>query len=368
MSRDSFLTVAEVAEELKVSESTVRRAIRSDRLQVYRVGNSGMIRVSREQLQAYLEGGEPSSNGNGVAPPQIDQGSQPNIVQEERPTVFSGETRQGHEWKVIHADVVQGLRQLEAGSVNCITTSPPYYWQRDYEVDGQLGHEASVDEYVAALQLTFREARRVLADDGVLFLNIGDSYYNAKGKPHGRDRKHRARQLSRRVLRAVDGPGLGYPRKSLLGIPWRVALALQQDGWVLRSSIVWQRPAPMPEPTAHDRPWRTHEPVFLFSKKPRYWFNRDALNGDEDIWRISARPYNPGSHFAPFPLELADRCVRAGSPSGGTVLDPFVGSGTTMLMALARGMSAVGIDLKREYCEFVRDQITNHDDLPLLSD
>ena len=120
----------------------------------------------------------------------------------------------------------------------------------------------------------FGELRRTLKPAGTFFLNLGDTYYSAKGRPHGRDDKHNGRQMMRRHLRAVDGPGLGLPRKSLIGIPWRVALALQDDGWTLRSSIIWQRPASLPEPTAHDRPWRTFEYVFLFSKSPRYWFHR----------------------------------------------------------------------------------------------
>lgn len=304
---EEYLTIGEAAKELRVSDSTITRSIHS---------------------------GKPVKFG-----------------------VSAGRTRNGRRWRIIQADAVDGLRLLEDCSVNCIVTSPPYYWQRDYEVDGQLGHEPTVEGYVTAIQSVFREVRRTLREDGVLFLNIGDTYYSAKGKPHGADAKHRARQLSRRKLRAVDGPGLNVPRKSLLGIPWKVALALQSDGWVLRSSIVWQRPAPMPEPTAHDRPWRSHEPIFMFSKQPRYWFNRKALNGDEDVWRISARPDNPGSHFAPYPIELADRCIAAGCPAKGVVLDPFVGSGTSMVAALSRGMSAIGIDLKPEYCQFVRRQI-----------
>lgn len=362
---EEYLKVSEVAKELKVSESTIRRAIKGGDLSVYQLGKAGMIRISREQLGEYLH----LRNGNGAdrasdadPPPSNRNGRRPAQV---APSISRGTSVRGLSWRVIHADVIDGLRQIDAESVNCVVTSPPYYWQRDYEVEGQIGHEESVEEFVGALRTVFRETKRVLRDDGVAFLNIGDTYYNAKGKPHGRDPKHRGRQLSRRILRAVDGPGLGVPRKSLLGIPWRVALGLQQDGWVWRSTVIWQRPAPMPEPTSKDRPWRTHEPVFIFSKKPRYWFNRDALDGEEDIWRISARPYNPGSHFAPFPLELADRCVRAGCPVGGTVLDPFVGSGTSMLTALANGMSAIGIDLKIEYCEFVRERLAKHRELPL---
>lgn len=365
--QEEYMTVAELAKRLKVSESTIRRAIRAGELDHNRVGKSGLIRIGSDQIARYLD--YQSTNGRRVSGSATEGTGVPIDRTEDQPGEvheFAGTTENGMRWRVLNADVLRGLRHLESESANCIVTSPPYYWQRDYEVEGQIGHEASIQEYVGALRASFREAKRVLSDDGVLFLNIGDTFYNAKGRPHGRDPKHSARQLSRKKLRAVDGPGLGLPRKSLLGIPWRVALALQSDGWVMRSHIIWQRPAPMPEPTAHDRPWRTHEPIFLFSKKPRYWFNREALNGDEDIWKISARPYNPGSHFAPFPLELADRCVKAGCPKGGTVLDPYVGSGTTMLMALARGMSAIGIDLKREYCEFVRDQIERSHELPLL--
>jgi excisionase family DNA binding protein len=345
----NYLTVAEVADLLRVSDSTIRRSIRSGRLDVYRVGKQGQIRISRDQLDNYLA--SMSSNGHNKSR------HLPRVATRASEVVTTAGEIKGSAWKIINADVIEGLREIADESVHCIVTSPPYYWQRDYEVAGQIGHEESISGYVSALQAAFHEARRVLHSDGVLFLNIGDTYYNAKGRPHGSDRKHRGRQLSRRKLRAVDGPGLGLPRKSLLGIPWRIALALQADGWVLRSSIIWQRPAPMPEPTAHDRPWRTHEPIFLFSKSPRYWFNREGLNGDEDIWRISARPYNPGSHFAPFPLELADRCIHAGCPSPGTVLDPFLGSGTTMLAALARGRSAIGVELKAEYCKFVCERL-----------
>lgn len=358
------MTVTDVAKILKVSKSTVRRAIQSERLEVYRIGAQPQIRISQEQLDRYVGGNKAYEKTNGAAIELAVNEDPPSYSTDEtrsesstQPTVIDGRTGRGVSWKVIHDDVISALGRIDENSVNCIVTSPPYYWQRDYEVAGQIGHEPDIDGYVDNLKRVFHEAKRVLREDGVLFLNIGDTYYSAKGKPHGHDSKHRARQLSRKKLRAVDGPGLGVPRKSLIGIPWRVALALQEDGWVLRSAIAWQRPAPMPEPTAHDRPWRTFEPVFLFSKNPRYWFNRDALNGEEDVWRISAHSYNPGSHFAPFPVAFADRCISAGCPDGGTVLDPFVGSGTTMVAALNRGMSTVGIDLKREYCDFVVQRI-----------
>ena len=165
--------------------------------------------------------------------------------------------------------------------------------------------------------------------------------------------------MARRQLRAVDGPSLGLPRKSLIGIPWRVALALQADGWTLRSAVIWQRRGSLPEPTARDRPWRTYEHIFIFSKSTRYWFDRSALNGDEDVWQIVARPKNPGAHFAPYPRELVDRCLSCGCPPGGVVLDPFVGSGTTILSALHRDSSSIGIELNPEYCSVIKERITS---------
>ena len=224
----------------------------------------------------------------------------------------TGVTAEGCSWTVLTGDVAFALREIETASVDCVVTSPPYYWQRDYGISGQIGHESTIRDYVAALVRAFGELRRTLKPGGTFFLNLGDTYYSAKGRPHGRDDKHNGRQMMRQHLRAVDGPGLGLPRKSLIGIPWRVALALQDDGWTLRSSIIWQRPASIPEPTARDRPWRTFEHVFLFSKGPRYWFHRPGLVGEEDVWKIVARPENPGAHFAPYPIELVQRCLEIG--------------------------------------------------------
>lgn len=263
----------------------------------------------------------------------------------------------GPSWTLFQGDSTEALQQLDSNSVNCAVTSPPYFWQRDYGVKGQTGHEPSIDGYVQSLVRCFRELRRVLTDDGVFFLNLGDTFYSKKGKPHGTDKKNRARSWARTVLRAVDGPGLGLPRKSLIGIPWRVALALQEDGWTLRSDVVWKRPGALPEPTAHDRPWQTHEHVFILTKSPRYWFDRAGLAGEEDLWHIKPRPDSPGAHFAPFPTELAERCITCGCPEGGTVLDPFVGSGTTMVAALRSDRNAIGIELKPEYCDYVVQRI-----------
>jgi DNA modification methylase len=269
---------------------------------------------------------------------------------------FAGSLPNGRWWNLYQGDCRSALKLIEESSVNCIITSPPYYWQRDYGVPSQIGHESTVQAFVDAIVACFREMRRVLKDDGVVFLNLGDTYYSAKGKPHGTDRKSRGRQLSRVKLRAVDGPGLGLPRKTLIGIPWRVAIALQAEKWTLRSDVVWKRPGALPEPTAHDRPWLTHEHVFILAKKPRYWFNRKAIAGEEDIWQIPPRPDSPGAHFAPFPSALVEKCINCGCPEGGTVLDPFVGSGTTMVVAARQGRNSIGIELNPRYCDFIRER------------
>lgn len=164
--------------------------------------------------------------------------------------------------------------------------------------------------------------------------------------------------MARTVLRAVDGPGLGLPRKSLIGIPWRVALAMQKEGWTLRSDIIWDRPGSLGEPTARDRPWRDYEHIFMFSRAPRYFFDRTGLDGNEDIWSFPARPDNPMRHAAPYPLELVNRCLAVGCPPGGTVLDPFVGSGTTMVAALKSGRPAIGIDRHADYCRHALQWVT----------
>ncbi len=259
-------------------------------------------------------------------------------------------------WRLYAGDARRVLHGLPAASVNCVVTSPPYYWQRDYQTAGQFGLEPSIQGYVDNLRETFAELRRVVANDGTVFLNLGDTYYSAKGRPHGDDAKHKARRFG---LRAVDGPGLGLPRKSLIGIPWRVALALSADGWTLRSAIVWVRETAIPEPTAKDRPHRKHEFIFLFSKQPRYYFDRSQLGGEEDVWFIEPdrAAESRGLHYAPYPRALVNRCVRVGCPVGGVVLDPFVGGGTTMSAALDLGRSVVGIDLNPDFCAGVRDQL-----------
>lgn len=278
---------------------------------------------------------------------------------EDQPTTgihdWRGHTREGVAWELHRGDARNVLTRLEENSFNCVITSPPYYWQRDYKIAGQIGQEKTIDGFVKNIANVMDEVRRVLAPDGLLFLNLGDTYYSAKGQPKGNDKKSSARRFG---LRAVDASGLGVPRKTAIGVPWRVALEMISRGWILRSPIVWTRKGAIPEPTAKDRPWRTYEMVFMFSKSPRYYFSRAGLKHEEDIWTISARRRsNGGVHSAAYPEQLVERCLEIGCIHGGRILDPFAGSGTTLRVALKSGRPCVGIDLSEEFCEFIVNEL-----------
>src|SRR5690625_1037168 len=291
-----------------------------------------------------------------------------------------------------HGDALDVLRRMDAGSVDCIVTSPPYYGLRDYGVDGQLGAEASPAEYVENMRALFAEARRVLADDGTLWLNLGDSYSFGSTPLHNTNTPNKNRDGSADRTNESIGAALkprkqnsGLPAKNLLGIPWRVAFALQDDGWILRNDIIWHKPNAMPE-SVTDRLSNRHEHLFMFSKRARYWFDLDPIREPHaypddlrvlprtnrgqassqpdqgrgglhalgrnpgDVWTIPTVPF-PGAHFAVFPPALAERCILAGCKPGGTVLDPFSGSGTTGMAAAKHGRRYVGIDLNADYLD-----------------
>jgi DNA modification methylase len=263
-------------------------------------------------------------------------------------------------------DALTVLKELPPGAADCIVTSPPYYGLRDYGTEGQYGLEATPGEYVETMRAVFAEARRVLADDGTFWLNIGDSY-SSKANAGKAFTKNRGRNLQPVGFPPQLNTTADVPEKNLLGIPWRVAFALQDDGWILRNDIIWAKPNAMPE-SVTDRLSTRHEHLFLFSKSRRYAFDLDPIreplehpdktghdygNGGRnpgDVWTIPTQPF-PGAHFAVMPQQLAARAIQAGCKPHGTVLDPFSGSGTTGLAAARHGRRYIGIDLSADYLD-----------------
>ena len=273
--------------------------------------------------------------------------------------------------QIITGDCIESMRAMPADSVHTCVTSPPYFGLRDYGHDGQIGLERTPDEYVAAMVDVFREVYRVLRDDGVCWLNIGDSYYNHRtghngGMPgqsfHGGQqlgKPDKAKGCPRRATK-LDG----IREKELIGIPWMLAFGLRKAGWLIRQEIIWSKPNPTPE-KVEDRCTRSHEHIFLLTKRPHYWFDYKPImevgdNGElrrkRSVWSIPTRRF-PGAHFATFPPELIEPCILAGCPEGGTVLDPFGGAGTTGLVAQCHGRNAILCELNPEYAEMARERI-----------
>ena len=264
------------------------------------------------------------------------------------------------QWAIYPGDSLEVLERIPDNIVSCVVTSPPYFWLRDYGVDGQIGMEETIEEYVQNLTAIFEQVKRVLRKDGLLFLNIGDTYYSGKGESHGQDKKSAKRRFGLRAVDKSGGMGIGLQRKTQIGIPWRVALSLNSQGWVLRSSIIWHRENRLPE-HVKDRPSRSYEYVFMLAKNRRYYFDKQPLISqkvEEDMWTIAAKPRSTnGLDTAPFPDELVLRCLEIGCIPGGLVLDPFVGGGTTTRVALELGHPAIGIDLNESFCEYAADQL-----------
>lgn len=322
--------------------------------------------------------------------------------------------------RILTGDCRQRLRDLPEESVHCVVTSPPYWGLRDYGIGGQVGLEETADAYIATLVDVFREVWRVLRQDGTIWLNLGDSYAGswgaqAKRETPGEISRNSVRNHPKRVRNTGSIRQAGLKPKDLIGIPWRVAFALQADGWYLRSEIVWAKPNPMPE-SVTDRPTSAHEKVFLLTKSPRYFYDaeaireaaayagpnapdkiksphgqgysRRAVNGDgrkrgvpprhaqydssqrvgldvvgrgfgrnaRNVWEIASVPYRE-AHFATFPPALAERCIKAGSRPGDTVLDPFAGAGTTGLVADRLGRDAILIELNPEYASMAERRV-----------
>lgn len=257
--------------------------------------------------------------------------------------------------EIIVGDCREELAAMPDKSVECLVTSPPYFNLRDYGMESQIGLEESPDAFVEQIVTVFREAKRVLTDDATAWLNLGDSVYSGNGQPTKNDARSPNRDWMRQKKRWLDTPGKGLPKKSLLGMPWRVAHALQADGWTVRQEIIWCRPSAFVEPSVKDRPYRQHETIFLLSKSRWYHFDRSALP-EESVWHIEPER-GVRAHIAPFPVELAERCIRAGCPVGGTVIDPFGGSGTTGLAAERSGRNAVLIELNPEYADLAKARV-----------
>ena len=263
--------------------------------------------------------------------------------------------------ELIVGDAREILKGFPEGLFRCAVTSPPYWGLRDYGIQGQIGAEASVDDYIADLVKLFAEVRRVLAADGTLWLNMGDSYTSGGRTWRDDDAKNKGRAMS---YRAPTPSGL--KSKDLIGVPWKLAFALQSDGWYLRTDIVWNKPNCQPE-SVKDRPTRSHEFLFLFSKSERYYYDWEAIiepaldrkqaaKNRRTVWNINTEPY-PGSHFAVFPKALVRLCISAGSEPGDRVLDPFLGSGTTGVVSNELGRQCTGIELKPEYAELAWERL-----------
>jgi DNA modification methylase len=301
---------------------------------------------------------------------------------------------------VIHVgDCLEVLRTLPSESVHCCVTSPPYWGLRDYGHDGQIGLEKSPEEYVAKMVAVFAEVRRVLRGDGTLWLNVGDSYNGSTMTGGNNGINIDGGESGFKVKRQFDKPKqeTNLKPKDLCGIPWRLAFALQSDGWYLRQDIIWHKPNPMPE-SVRDRCTKAHEYVFLMSKSSRYYWDAGAVkepavcegetrrfntakkaarcvtgkpSGNEhpnadpwlitsrnrrSVWTVATQPCKE-SHFAVMPQNLVDPCILAGCPEGGTVLDPFFGAGTVGLVAEDLGRKFIGIELNPEYAEIAKSRI-----------
>ena len=269
--------------------------------------------------------------------------------------------------EIIKGDCLQSLKKLEDQSINTCVTSPPYWGLRNYnDEEKQLGMEDTIEKFVENLVKVFREVKRVLREDGTVWLNLGDTYLQ---------------------------------NKQLVGIPWRVALALQKDGWYLRQDIIWHKPNPMPE-SVKDRCTKAHEYIFLLSKRPKYFFDNEVIKEDcvgkderkwadsyekagsikqgetnanikrtkryskddsfkrnkRSVWTVTTKPFK-GAHFATFPMDLIEPCVLAGCPVGGTVLDPFAGSGTTGIVAASNDRDAILLELNEDYIKLALDRM-----------
>lgn len=268
-----------------------------------------------------------------------------------------------HGSTIFEGDALTVLRRLPSASVRCVVTSPPYWGLRDYGIEEQIGHEETMQQFLHRLVAIFAEVKRVLTDDGTLWLNIGDGYTSGNRGYRAPDKKNPARAMDVRP----DTPE-GLKPKDLIGIPWRLAFALQDDGWYLRSDIVWHKPNAMPE-SVKDRPARSHEFLFMLTKSERYYYDWEAVREQADggglrnrrtVWHVNTKPF-AGAHFATFPPDLIRPCIQASSAPGDYVLDPFFGSGTVGLVCQDESRQYIGVELNPEYVALAADRLQGHD-------
>lgn len=300
-------------------------------------------------------------------------------------------------YKIINGDAFMSLAKMDSNSVNCCVTSPPYWGLRDYGVEGQMGMEPTITDFIAAMADVFIHVLRVLRPDGTCWINMGDAYTGGGSGPQGDSGERKGRRFTARTMCKTVA---GMPAKNLIGQPWRLAFALQSAGWILRSEIIWHKPNPMPE-AVYDRPTRAHEHIFLLTKTAKYHYDYKAIqtplrpktltvktspikgNGKQSagdkmnswiaehggrkngsgankrtVWPISSRPFK-GAHFATFPEALVEPCILAGCPAGGIVLDPFTGSGTTGIVAIKNDRKLIGIELNSEYCAMANQRCSD---------
>jgi site-specific DNA-methyltransferase (adenine-specific)/site-specific DNA-methyltransferase (cytosine-N4-specific) len=263
--------------------------------------------------------------------------------------------------EIIIGDVRKVLEGFPDNLFRTCVTSPPYWGLRDYGNGNQIGAENDVRDYIKGLVALFREVRRTLTEDGTLWLNLGDSYTSGGRTWRAPDEKNKGRAMS---YRAPTPEGL--KPKDLIGVPWRVAFALQEDGWYLRSDIIWNKPNCQPE-SVKDRPTRSHEYIFLFSKNEKYFYDIEAIKepaqdkkqqrkNRRTVWNINTEPY-AGAHFAVYPRQLVRLCVMAGSEHGDRVLDPFLGSGTTGVVCNELDRACTGIEISEKYAALAKERI-----------
>jgi len=270
---------------------------------------------------------------------------------------------------ILFGDCRDTLKEFTGKARMCVT-SPPYYGLRNYgDEDEQIGQEDTPEQFIDNLVKVFREVRNVLTDDGTCWVNLGDSYYNYRpGRGQGlvkqtvSNTKQDLPDLCPRRGNKLDG----LKEKDLIGIPWMFAFAMRADGWYLRQDIIWHKPNPMPE-SVRDRCTKSHEYIFLFSKSQNYYFDVDAikestvdgkgLKRKKTVWEVKTKPYK-GAHFAVYPPELIEPCIKAGSEEGDTVLDPFMGSGTTALVSKSLQRHYIGCELHEEYGKLIQTRLS----------